>query len=460
MSRLVVVSNRLPAFPARGSTFDLPAGGLVAVLFDALRARREGGLWLGWNDRAHGVARIRRCRQSRVTLVGVALPPAEVEGYYDGFCNQALWPILHCFPGRARFDLEHLLRYRAAQERFARALDRELRPGDQVWIHDYHLLLLPELLRRRGFRGRVGFFFHTPFPPSDLWSLLPDAAPLLTGVSHADLVGFQTRGDLANFADVRRRLLASRGRATPSRRIRRGPRLGVFPVGIDAAEFEPSATVERRPKSKSSLVLLAGGRRVVLGVDRLDYSKGLPERFRAFALFLRNHPEWRRRVCLVQIASPSRGSLDWYRRERAELEQLVGRINGELAEVDWTPIRYLHRSFAREALARMYRGADVGLVTPLRDGMNLVAKEFVAAQRKTDPGVLVLSRFAGASDSLRDALLVNPYVIDETAAAIATALEMPLAERQRRHRALRRIVRRDSARAWSERFLDALAAPA
>ena len=460
MSRLVVVSNRLPVFPARGATFDLPAGGLVAVLFDALRARREGGLWLGWNDRAHGAARTRRCRRSGVTLVGVALPPAEVEGYYDGFCNQALWPILHCFPGRARFDLEHLLRYRAAQERFARALVRELRPGDQVWIHDYHLLLLPELLRRRGFRGRVGFFFHTPFPPTDLWALLPEAAALLAGVGQADLIGFQTRGDLANFAEGRRRLLGTRARPTSPRRNRRGPRLGVFPVGIDAAEFEPSATVERRPKSKSSLVELVGGRRVVLGVDRLDYSKGLPERFRAFALFLKQNPKWRRRVCLVQIASPSRGGLDWYRRERAELEQLVGRINGELAEVDWTPIRYLHRSFAREALARLYRGADVGLVTPLRDGMNLVAKEFVAAQRKSDPGVLVLSRFAGASDSLRDAVLVNPYVIEETAAAITTALAMALAERQRRHRALRRIVRRDSAKAWSERFLAALAAPA
>lgn len=198
----------------------------------------------------------------------------------------------------------------------------------------------------------------------------------------------------------------------------------------------------------------------MVGVDRLDYSKGLPERFRAFALFLHRHPEWRRRVCLVQIASPSRGGLEWYRRERLELEQLVGRINGELAEVDWTPIRYLHRSFGRETLARLYRGADVGLVTPLRDGMNLVAKEFVASQRASDPGVLVLSRFAGASATLSEALPVNPYVIDETADAIHAALEMPLAERRRRHRKLLRIVRRDTASAWAEGFLTSLAGTA
>ncbi|MBZ0088902.1 MAG: trehalose-6-phosphate synthase, partial [Thermoanaerobaculia bacterium] len=416
MSRLVVVSNRLPVFPGRGSTFDLPAGGLVSVLFDALCSRHGGGLWLGWNDSARGSLRPRRSAFGGVGLVGIGLPAAEIDGYYHGFCNQALWPILHCFPGRAHFDLGHLGHYRSVQERFVQALLRELRPDDQVWIHDYHLLLVPESLRRLGFRGRIGYFFHTPFPPADLWALLPDAEQLLGGVARADLIGFQTRGDLENFAGSQRRLLGPGRRA--SARDRGSPKLGVFPVGIEPRDFEPSPAVERRPKSQSHLVGLIGGRRAVLGVDRLDYSKGLVERFLAFARFLERQPEWRRRVCLVQIASPSRGGLDWYRREREELEQVVGRINGELAEVDWTPIRYLHRSFQRDTLARLYRGADVGLVTPLRDGMNLVAKEFVAAQRNSDPGVLVLSRFAGASASMRDAILVNPYVIDETAAAI------------------------------------------
>ena len=460
MSRLVVVSNRLPALSARGGTFDPPAGGLVSVLLDALVRRRGGGLWLGWDDRSEGASRTRRDAASGVTLVGIGLPRPLVEGFYDGFCNQALWPILHCFPGRARFEMGHLDRYREAQERFARSLAHRLRPGDQIWIHDYHLLLLPELLRRGGFRGRIGFFFHTPFPPADIWGTLPAGGELLAGVAHADLIGFQTRGDLSNFADCRRRLAVRDAAGPLARSAPPRPRLGVFPVGIDVRDFEPSEAVERRPKGRSSLVEMVGGRRVVLGIDRLDYSKGLTERFRAFALFLERHRDWRRRVCLVQVASPSRQRLECYRQERAELEHLVGRINGELGEVDWTPIRYLHRSFARATLPRLYRGADVGLVTPLRDGMNLVAKEFVAAQRRNDPGVLVLSRFAGASDSLRDALQVNPYVVEETAEAIARALEMPLAERIRRHRGLLRVVRRDSAAAWAKRFLGALARPA
>lgn len=452
MSRVVVVSNRLPSPRRRAGTFDLPAGGLVSVLFDALSARRSGGLWVGWNDSTRGESRSRRTHLGRLTLVGLSLPQEEVDGYYAGFCNQALWPILHGFPGRARFELEHLDCYLRAQRRFARAVLRELRPRDLVWIHDYHLLLLPQLLREGGFAGRIGFFVHTPFPPPDLWELLPRAAELLRGLAAANLVGFQTRHHRDNFTACRRRLLPKLARLET--------RLAVYPVGIEPSEFEPSPIVEKRPKTRSQLIDMVGGRQVVLGVDRLDYSKGLPERFRAFALFLHRHPEWRRRVCLVQIASPSRGGLEWYRRERLELEQLVGRINGELAEVDWTPIRYLHRSFGRETLARLYRGADVGLVTPLRDGMNLVAKEFVAAQRTTDPGVLVLSRFAGASATLREALAVNPYVIEETAEAIRTALEMPLAERRLRQRKLLRVVRRDTASAWAEGFLTDLASSA
>lgn len=448
MSRLVVVSNRLPSTAARSATLDLPAGGLVSVLFDALRRHRGGGLWVGWD--ARGSRRPRRIHREGIGLLGLPLAEEEVAGYYEGFCNQALWPVLHSLPSRARFRLDDLASYRRVQERFARALLRELRPSDLLWIHDYHLLLLAPRLRDLGFRGRIGFFLHTPFPSPDIWELLPGAADLLAGIASADLVGLQTRRDLRNFREATRSLDRSRARL-------RAVNVAVLPVGIEPRDFEPTPAIERRPKSSSHLSHLVGGRKALLGVDRLDYSKGLIERFRAFELFLRDHPDWRRRVCLVQIASPSRGALDWYRRERESVERAAGRINGELGDVDWTPIRYLHQSFPRATLARLYRGADVGLVTPLRDGMNLVAKEFVAAQRASDPGVLVLSRFAGASETMSRAVLVNPWVAEETALAIAGALAMPLAERQSRQRALLRVVRRDTATGWCRRFLDELA---
>jgi trehalose 6-phosphate synthase len=447
MSRLVVVSNRLPEALSGGRGFDLPAGGLVRVLFDALRDRRGGGLWVGWDPRARG--RPRRLRHDGIERIGLPLPAGEVAGYYEGFCNQALWPILHTLPSRAEFQLADLASYRSAQERFAGVLRGELRRSDVVWIHDFHLLLLAPLLRSFGFRGRIGFFLHTPFPAPDVWALLPASEEMLVAFGAIDLVGVQTRRDQRHLRDALRPHF-------PRSAARPAPRVEAFPVGIQASEFEPSAATERRPKPASHLAQLVGGRKSILGVDRLDYSKGLIERFRAFERFLRDHPEWRRRVCLVQIASPSRVGLAWYRRERRELDLAAGRINGELGDVDWTPIVYLRRSFPRATLARLYRGADVGLVTPLRDGMNLVAKEFVAAQRASDPGALVLSRFAGAAESMTAALLVNPWVIEETAAAIRRALEMPLDERRSRQRALLRVVRRDSAVAWRSRFLAAL----
>jgi trehalose 6-phosphate synthase len=455
MSRLVVVSNRLPV-AARAA--EPPAGGLVNVIADAFARRRGGGLWVGWDDHAGRPGRLRRSRRDGVELVGLGLSREEVEGHYLGFCNRALWPILHGFPSRAHFALADRDSSLRAQRRFARVLLKALAPSDLVWIHDYHLLRLPRLLREGGFRGRIGFFLHTPFPATDLWSLLPDAEAMLVDLAAADLIGLQSRRDLVNLRDALRRLAGARGAGSRMRLGARSLRLAVVPAGIEPRDFEPGPEAAARPRASGYLSQLVGGRRTVLGVDRLDYSKGLIERFLAFERFLRNRPEWRRKVCLVQIASPSREGLEWYRRERRELELAAGRINGELGDVDWTPILYLRRTFPRATLARLYRGADVGLVTPLRDGMNLVAKEYVAAQRPHDPGVLVLSRFAGASDSLTAALQVNPWIVEETAEALARGMSMPLAERRRRHRLLLAAVRRDTASAWYDRFLSLLAA--
>lgn len=458
MSRLVVVSNRIPVGrpTGLGSELELPAGGLVSALLGALE-KRSDSVWIGWDSRAPGGARASETAARGVSLIGLALERAEVDAYYDGFCNQALWPILHCFPGRAVFDPRHVAAYLGVQERFADEVAARLRPGDAVWVHDYHLLGLGQALRARGVGAALGFFLHTPFPPDDVWTVLPRARRLLAALLDFDLVGFHTHRYLENYVQACRRELDAEWHGDRLSAGGRTQRVGVYPVGIEPADFEPSANLLRRPVRPGRLARMARGRRVVLGVDRLDYTKGLPERFRAFELFLRARPDWHDRVSLVQIASPSRGDLPQYERERHELERIVGRINGEFGRVDWVPLRYLHRSHPRDELARFYREADVALVTPLRDGMNLVAKEFVAAQRPDRPGVLVLSRFAGAAESLTEAIRVNPYVPAECAEALAEALEMPHEERRRRHAALLAPVRAQSASAWARGFVADLA---
>ncbi|KAB2955075.1 MAG: trehalose-6-phosphate synthase, partial [Thermoanaerobaculia bacterium] len=458
VSRLVVVSNRIPVGrpSALGGELELPAGGLVSALLGALE-KRSDSVWIGWDSRAPAGARPTQIAAHGVTLVGLPLERAEVEGYYDGFCNQALWPLLHCFPGRVVFEPRHVAAYFAVQERFADAVAARVRPGDAVWVHDYHLFGLARALRARGVTAPLGFFLHTPFPPDDVWSILPRARRLLGALLDYDLIGFHTRHYLENYIQACRRELGAEWRDGRLAAGEQRQRVGVYPVGIEPADFEPSASLLRRKAMPGRLAKMARGRRVVLGVDRLDYTKGLPERFRAFELFLRARPDWHDRVSLVQIASPSRADLPEYERERRDLERIVGRINGEFGRVDWVPLRYVHRSHPRDELARFYREADVALVTPLRDGMNLVAKEFVAAQRPERPGALVLSRFAGAAETLTEAIRVNPYVPAECAEALAEALEMPIEERLRRHAALLATVRAETASKWATDFVAALA---
>ena len=458
MKRLIVVSNRLPAPrpSAVNSDPQLSAGGLVSALLDALEALPRS-VWVGWDGRAPGGRSAASGAVRTIRLRGLPLERPLVAAYYDGFCNQALWPLLHCFPGRALFEPAHVEAYLAVQERFADAVAAEAGRGDGVWVHDFHLLGVGEALRRRGVGRRLGFFLHTPFPPDEIWSILPRSRRFLEAMLSYDLVGFHTRRYLGNYVQACLRELGATWDGERLRFGEREQRVGVYPVGISASEFEPDPASIRRVARESALSRMVRGRRAVLGVDRLDYTKGLIERVRAFELFLRAHPHWHDRVSLVQIAAPTRSKLPYYERERDALERLVSRVNGELGRVDWVPIRYLHRTFPRETLRRFYRGADVALVTPLRDGMNLVAKEYVAAQRPDRPGVLILSRFAGAAEQLDAALLVNPYVPAEAAEAIRAALEMPFEERSRRHAQLLARVRGESATDWARRFLADLA---
>ncbi|HEV8121118.1 MAG TPA: trehalose-6-phosphate synthase [Candidatus Polarisedimenticolia bacterium] len=456
MSRLIVVSNRLPSVPSsRIESFgrETTAGGLAAAILAALRSR-PGSSWIGWNGRSPAVVRpgaLTRTERSGVEMVSLGLSHAEFESYYLGFCNQTLWPVLHCFQGRLRTRLRDEAAYEAAQGRFADAVQAVVRQGDILWVHDYHLFLLGQELRRRGWRGRIGFFLHTPFPPLEMWEVLPHPRAMLEGLLAYDQVGFHVQGFLDNYVYCAQRLLGARSEGGMLYHSGRVQRAAVYPVGIDPKEWMLSGRPDDRRHFRGR-----GDRRLILGVDRLDYTKGILERIRAFERFLHARPDWRRRVVYVQIASPSRIQVPEYSEQRRRIEALLGRVNGELSEPDWTPIRYLYRSYGQADLARFYREADIGLVTPLRDGMNLVAKEYVAAQDPADPGVLILSRTAGAAQQMRDAVLVNPFVPADQAQGIATALEMSLDERRRRHAALLRQVREATAAGWAERFLDDL----
>jgi trehalose 6-phosphate synthase len=329
----------------------------------------------------------------------------------------------------------------------------ELSKGSaEIWVQDFHLMLVARELRHAGHRGRLGFYLHVPFPALDVIETLPWAPQLVAGLLDYDRIGFQTQRWADNFIATARGLLGNEAETRARHRAR------VIPVGIDPDRFAEASKITANPNESVSLGLEAmlGGRKLILGVDRLDYSKGIPERLEAFARLLENFPEWRNQVSFVQVSVPTRSDVPEYGELRSRVEALVGRINGAYGEADWVPVRYLYRSYDQEHLARLYRQAAVGLVTPLRDGMNLVAKEFVAAQDHEDPGVLLLSKFAGAAEHLTLALLTNPYHPDGLAADIDKALRMPREERVTRHGALRAIVWRDTAAAWAKRFLDEL----
>ncbi|TWB69947.1 trehalose 6-phosphate synthase [Nitrospirillum amazonense] len=452
MKRLVIVSNRVPA---AGTP---QAGGLVVALVGLLR--RHKGLWFGWSDALtdHPDPEPRVVDRQGISCAMIDLTPDEHRKYYLGFANGVLWPLMHILPGVVSFHRNELETYRAVNVRFATALKGLLKKDDLIWVQDYQLLAVPAALRDLKVGNLIGFFLHIPFPPPVVAAISEGLLGLVRDVLAADLIGFQTATDAEHFAQTAARYAGARRVGKLGLRLGdRTVRLGVFPVEIDAREFArvTEAAMERRPAQ--DLAHNMRDRALVLGVDRLDPSKGLVERLTAFRQFLAAEPKWHRRVSFLQIAAKSREGVQAYRSLLRDLEKIAGATNGAYAEPDWTPLKLVTQSSTRNTVASYMRHARVGLVTPLRDGMNLVAKEFVAAQDPDDPGVLVLSRFAGAATQLDAALQVNPYDPDQIEEALRRALTMPLAERRERWRDLWDVIKDTSALVWGEAFADALA---
>ena len=452
-SRLIVVSNRLPfAFKraARGRWHATPgSGGLVTALLPVLRSR--GGLWVGWPGAAAPASALRAAhggRGSGYRLAGVSLRAEEVQGFYHGFSNEVLWPLFHDLPSLCNFEPAYWRAYCQVNRKYARVVYRRSLPGDFVWVHDYHLMTLAAELRALGSRARIAFFLHIPFPAPDIFAKLPWRAALLDALLEFDLLGFQTARDRRNFLACAQAL----GRDV------RPQHTGYFPISIDYNAFLRRAAGEDVAAKARELHRLLPRRKLVLGIDRLDYTKGIALRLRAFQDLLVRHPGMRGRVSLIQVVVPSREDIPRYREMKTEIEQLVGRINGEFARPGgWVPVWYEYRSLSRLELLAYYRAADIALITPLKDGMNLVAKEYCACSVEEDC-VLVLSEFAGAAVQLaHGALLVNPYDVRGVAEAIRTAYAMPAEERTARMRRMRRSVRRQDVFWWVDAFLGAAA---
>ena len=452
MARTVIVSNRVHLPGERGAR----AGGLAMAMREAVK--RTGGLWFGWSGAiTEGALEARLVAAGKVTYATVDLARQDYEQYYLGYANGTLWPLLHYRLGLMAYRHEDYQGYLRVNMRMARQLQPFLQPDDLVWVHDYHLIPLGAALRALGVANRIGFFLHTPFPSIDVLSALPHHERMIEAVAAYDLVGFQTEAATDAFLGCVRACPGGEmlGRAAFALDGRRS-RVSTFPIGMDAEDFARLAGQAAHSAEARRLKESLSGRNLIIGVDRLDYSKGIPQRFEAIEGLLTAYPEQRRRFNYLQITPYSRADLTQYRAFRRELEGLAGRVNGKFAEFDWSPIRYVNRSFSQQTLAGFYRAARVGLVTPLRDGMNLVAKEFVAAQDPLDPGVLVLSRFAGAAKELDAALLVNPIDATEMAAALHRALEMPRGERSERWQAMMAANRRNTLDHWRDSFLAAL----
>ena len=449
--RLVVVSNRVP-LPSEGAR----AGGLAVALQEALD---RIDLWFGWSGRISNeepaAERTETHRGAQFSTID--LSEENYRNFYVGFANGALWPLLHFRLGLIEFRREHLEGYLAVNELFAAALVERLKPGDLIWVHDYHFIPLAGALRRLGVTNRIGFFLHVPFVPPSVFEALPQGDRLLRDFCAYDVVGFQTAQHLSDFQETVRHILgydidASGSIAAPERPVRSI----VTPVGIDSATFARQAERAAAGRSNKRLIDSLAGRALMIGVDRLDYSKGLPNRFEAFNRLLTRFEEHRQNVSYLQVAVPSREEVAEFASLRQSLSRMAGDINGRHGAFDWVPLRYMSQRVARSTLAGFYRAARVGLVTPFRDGMNLVAHEFVAAQDPDDPGVLVLSRFAGVASYFSQALIVNPYDPDEIAEAMHAALAMPLEERRSRHAFLLTQLRKLTAAAYCEAFLEAL----
>jgi trehalose 6-phosphate synthase len=452
--QLVIVSNRV-GIPEKNAK--ARAGGLEVALKAALK--HKTGIWFGWSGKVaatHTKIATQKVVHDKITYITLDLSKEDYQEYYSGFTNRVLWPILHYRIDLAEFSRRDLSGYLRVNDHFARELHKVLGPDDLIWVHDYHLMPLAKALRERGHKNRIGFFLHIPCPPPEILTALPHHERLIPSLCEYDLVGFQTGDDAFNFSRYLTRECGLHSRDFNFVVADRVIRIDVFPVGIETADFAHLAQRSVRLPFVKRVISSLAGRALIIGVDRLDYSKGIPQRLSAFELFLQTQPNWRGKVTYLQIAPKSRTEIPEYAEIEQEIGSAAGRINGAFGEADWTPIRYINQPYSHSTLAGLYRAARVGLVTPLRDGMNLVAKEYVASQNPDDPGVLILSRFAGASHECKAALLVNPYDPDSVAAAIGQALSMPLAERRERHDALFRVLSHNDIQHWANRFLTAL----
>ena len=448
MGRLIAISNRTAADPGAR------AGGLAVAVWESLKS--TGGVWFGWSgDIVDQPTRsLRTLKDDGVEFVLTDLSQEEHDLYYLHYANSVLWPVFHYRIDLASFDSDAFQSYVAVNQRIAGMVADRLREGDSVWVHDYHFLLMGDSLRRAGWDGPIGFFLHIPFPPPEVFRALPEHQWIARAMCNYSVLGFQSEQDRSNFArylieDCKAKVLEDGRLEVFNTKVK----IEAYPIGIDAESFEKASRSARADEAAERIGRFLGGRSLVIGVDRMDYSKGLPERFEAVGRLFDDYPETHGTVSVTQIAPPSRSKVEEYKELRKSLDRLAGRINGDHGDLDWIPLRYLARSYDREELAGLFRIARVGLVTPLRDGMNLVCKEFIMAQDETDPGVLILSEFAGAAEQLKSALLVNPHDTGKLAEVIHHALTMPLEERIDRWQALRKTVIEQDIAWWRQNFL-------
>jgi trehalose 6-phosphate synthase len=465
MNRLIVVSNRLPfALDSTGEdlwTVTPATGGLVSAVEPVLRER--GGVWIGWPGIAGKIPSkplTEATRNAGYEIVPVSLSEAERDEFYFGYSNEVIWPLFHDLQSFCNFEPAYWQTYKAVNERYAEAIARHSRPGDFIWVHDYHLMYAAQALCEHVVHAVLSFFLHIPFPPYDIFTKLPQQQRLLRALLQYDLLGFQTRRDLRNFLQCVRRvitdaeLLQSRGLQFIQWNKRK-IRVGSFPIGIDFESFEKRAASEEVEQRARKLRSAFPDCQLVLGVDRLDYSKGIPERLRAFRIALERYKELRGRVVLIQNVVPSRVEIPKYHELKNLIDRLVGDINGRFSTATWLPVHYHFGRLERDDLLAHYRASEIAFVTPLKDGMNLVAKEYCACSIDQN-GVLILSQFAGAAEQLKhDALLVNPYDVEEVADAILKAFRIREAERNTRMRRMRRAVRKENVFWWVDSFLEA-----
>jgi trehalose 6-phosphate synthase len=454
MSRLIVVSNRV-SVPERPG--EAPAGGLAVALAAALR--EYSGFWFGWSGATtpEFSNRIQMRRVDDVTVVTIDLEEADYQEYYNGYANGTLWPLFHYRIDLTAYDRSFSEGYERVNRRFAETLAPLIEPDDLIWVHDYHLIPLGQELRRLGVGNPIGFFLHIPWPAPQILTTLPRHRELVASLFSYDLVGFQTDEWLWAFESYV--LGEAAGGWAPDGRLQafgRTLRAQAFPIGLDLEEFQTLANSPAALRAHDRMAAHSVFRALIVGVDRLDYSKGLEERLHGFERFLQENPHLRREVLYLQVAPTSRGEVEAYQDLRERIDALCGRINAAYADMDSAPIRYVNRGYRRDELAGIYRAAKVCLVTPLRDGMNLVAKEYIAAQDPEDPGVLMLSRFAGAARQMTEAVIVNPYSREELAEGLKLSLSMPLHERRARYESLIDGIRRSNVKVWRDSFVDCL----